>query len=98
MVRLLIPGEDHERPWRGRRSPRCWEEGAPARSNVSCAGLTRASRLSWHGPALLIEMAGTTLAAHGGSPGHDDAGPISPGMCCSGEHVREPLAPDPAPV
>ena len=53
--------------------------GLPARSGSSCAGeplkgrgLTRASRLVWHGCAMLIEMAGTTLAAYGGSPGHDE--------------------------
>jgi hypothetical protein len=39
----------------------------PARSESSCAGhLTRASRLEWHGGALLIEMAGTPLAALSG--------------------------------
>ena len=51
-------------------------EARPAHVARSCAGLSRASRLGWHGRTHLSEMAGTTLAAYGGSPGHDKRGAI----------------------
>jgi hypothetical protein len=52
-----------------------WTSARPARSDSSCARLTRASRLAWHGSAQPIEMAGTSQD----KPGHDDSGSISPG-------------------